>query len=149
MTTDGKHLLRLEPENASLEMTQEEFDANFADLLANRQNALVANNTEIVSDIDKLLARIGYYPDISIAPFYEEDHRLYTAIRVYYNGHWYILCVLTDAMAMVQGVTVINTLAATMQHLKGGKLQITLAMDPLQLPESQRLLKGIVKVPNL
>lgn len=148
MTTDGK--APVIQETTPFMMEQEEFTHWFTDLLAAHQQAQKDGDDKTVTDIERALKTIPYYP--VVGQYDGEVTDLYTAIRVYYNGKWYILCIMTTRdMATVPfvAITKINKLAATMQHLKGGKLQITLAIDPLQLPESQRLLKGIVKVPNL
>lgn len=149
MTADGKAPVAIQ-ETPPFVMEQKDFDFWFTDLLDTHQKAQKDGDTETVAHIERALKTIPYYP--LVEKYDGEGTDLYTAIRVYYNGKWYILCIMVTADGVADNFTAltnINKLAATIQHLKGGKLQITLAIDPLQIPEIQRLLKGIVKVPNL
>lgn len=149
MTANGKAPVTLQ-ETTPFMTTQKEFDFWFTDLLDTREKARKGGDIETVSQIERALKTIPYYP--LVEKYDGESTDLYTAIRVYYNGKWYILCIITagDGVAEpFEALHYINKLAATMQHLKGGRLQITLAIDPLQIPESKRLLMGITKVPKL
>lgn len=144
MTSDGKSPVKQELPK-SLAYTQEKFDYQLTDLLAERQKALAEKDFTTVNDIDALLKNISYYPRI-----YRDKHdHQYTAIRVYYDGKWFVAVVGAKDVSLYEGLQQINHFAATLLHLKGGALVLTLALDPLQISESQRYLRGIDIVPEI
>lgn len=93
----------------------------------------------------KMLNSIGYWPDFGSYQMGDDGYAI-AAVRTYMNGKWYVGVVGIRGEHPIDRYRQLAKLAHTIQWLKGDLLEFMIALDPCQLPESDRLENGIYHI---